>query len=238
MENGSELMIITTQDLQAYTICPMLCKFNTHPPVDPLLKALKRALNYLYSFEMSNHKKVTEESMMSKWDKIWKQGAGSIDDKLLAERAMDGWLIIKKFMNKAYLKNKQVPRVVSLEHKTHIQRDIFLQTVFDVVLQGKQENITLLEFSTTRNKNLIYNLEADIEARAKLYLLKKSIGRSNCELIRYGLDQNVNKVSIKATKTFMEDTEDIILGIINNIKDELFYPSPTCKCKHPDKCRP
>jgi len=107
MENGSELMIITTQDLQAYTICPMLCKFNTHPPVDPLLKALKRALNYLYSFEMSNHKKVTEESMMSKWDKIWKQGAGSIDDKLLAERAMDGWLIIKKFMNKAYLKNKQ-----------------------------------------------------------------------------------------------------------------------------------
>jgi hypothetical protein len=230
-------MLITTTELKAYTICPMLCKFDTQPAVDPLLIALKRALGYLYSFEMSNNKKVLEGSMVNKWDKIWRQEAGDLDEDELAERAVEGWLIIKKFMDKVYKPDKRVPRIVGLSHKAKIN-GIHLQTTFDVVLHGEKEEVTLLEFGTVRNThNVRWQLETDIEAKAKLYLLKRSLGRSNCRMVRYSLNKNINKTSIKATQAFMKDTEETILGIVDNIQEELFYPSPTCKCPHPDKCK-
>jgi len=230
-------MIITTTELKAYTVCPMLCKFGTKPAVDPLLIALKRALTYLYSFEMSNNKKVLEGSMVNKWDKIWRQEAGDLGEDELAERAVEGWLIIKKFMDKVYGSDKRVPRIVNLSHKASVEK-IHFQTVFDVVLHGPKEEVTLLEFGTVRDThNLRWQLETDIEAKAKLYLLKRSLGRSNCTLIRYNLNKNLNKTSIKATPTFMKDTEETILGIVDNIEEELFYPSPTCKCPHPERCK-
>jgi hypothetical protein len=230
-------MIITTQDLKSYTICPMLCKFNTAPPVDPLLAALKKALSYLYAFEMSNNHKVTESSMINRWDRILASEAKDLPEKEMAELAVEGWLIIKRFMDRVYNTDKRTPHIVGLRHKANIG-NIHLQTLFDVVLMGERGKITLLEFGTVREAyNVRWQLAIDIEAKAKLYLLKQSLGRISCELIRYNLNKPLHKVSLKATPEFMKETEETILGIINNIQAGLFYQSPTCKCPHPEKCK-
>lgn len=220
-------MLITTEDLKQYTICPMLLKHKYPLRKDPFLLALKQALTYLYAFEMSNNKKVTSRSMMSKWDKIWGQ----------EDRAVHGWMIIKKFMDKVYNKDKRIPHLVNLDYKSQVG-PIHIATHFDVILSDNLGNLTLLEFGlATNHMHLQLQLDADIEAKTKLLILHKSLDNHTCTLIRYNLNEHLSSAKIITNNQFVTSTEKIIRGIINNIHNELFYPVPTCKCPHPKKCK-
>jgi hypothetical protein len=233
-------MLIHTTDLQKYTICPMMCKFGTPLPKNPFLFALKQALIYLYAFEMSNETKVNQQSMMSKWDRIWLKEAktAKLKNKEISKKAVDGWMIIKKYMNRVYLKDESIPHIVGLNYRGQLG-SCYIDTNYDVILSDENGFLTLIEFSmSTDERHLQWQLDSDIAAKTKLLILHQSLGgATKCQLIRYNLNKHLNKASIYATNEFLKDTEQLVYGIINNIKNNLYYPSPTCKCVHPEKCK-
>jgi hypothetical protein len=218
----------------------MMCKFKTPLPVNPFLIALKQALIYLYTFEMSNEIKVNQQSMMSKWDKIWlkEAKAAGLGEQDILDKAVNGWLIIKKYMDKVYSEDPRLSHLVGLNYRDQLGID-YIDVNFDVILSDEDGLLTLLEFSMdTDEKYLQWQLDSDIEAKTKLLLLYRSLsGEVPCQLTRYNLNKKLTSASIYSTKEFLQNTEQLIYGIIYNIKHNLYYPSPNCKCIHPEKCQ-
>lgn len=214
-------MIIHTEDLRRYTICPMMYKSRDPFVYDPFLSAIKQTLIYLYAWEMSNQKKISAKSAMAKWDSLWGKKAGSTD----------GWLMIQKFMRRVYNWDDRVPHLINLDYKAQWGKD-FINTHFDIVLSGKDGTLTFLEFNCAPTNDFRRQLETDIEAKAKLLILQKDLNHGKLELIRYNLNKRLDSARITVDPKFTMETTKLINGIIGNIKNEIFYPSPTCNCKH------
>jgi hypothetical protein len=241
-----------TADLQKYNICPMMHKFGTPLPKNPFLLALKQALVYLYIFEMSsetrvrpNNKKKVErykisyQSMMNKWDKIWTKEAKNteLSDKEIAKKAVDGWLIIKKYMDDVYLDDTRLPNIAGLNYRATFD-GCHIDTTYDVILSDEDGFLTLIEFSmSTNDKYLQKQLDDDIAAKAKLLLLHEAMPDVKCQLVRYNLNKKLLSAFVYGTKEFFKDTRETICKILHNIDNKIYKPNPNCKCVHPEKCK-
>ena len=232
-------MIIHTADLAKYNICPMMYKFGTSLPKDPFLLALKQALIYLYAFEMSNEKKADQQSMMNRWDRIWLKHAktANLEDEEISEKAVDGWLIIKKYMDDVYLNDDRLAHIAGLNYRAKFFDD-YIDTTYDIILSDEHGFLTLIEFSMeTNHQNLQEQLDKDIAARTKLLLLHYAMPDTKCQLVRYNLNKILTKTFICGNKDFYTSTKRKIKRILNNIKNNTYRPNPHCKCVHPEKCK-
>ena len=227
-------MLIHTRELKLYDRCPKCYELKRYPKIDPFLVAVKKALIYLYSFEMSNNHKVTPSSMINKWDKIWSTEAAkhNLTSEEISEKAVNGWLIINKYINDIYLEDYRIPRLVNLTHREQVDKFHF-ETDFDVILLDPQEDeIFIIEFTTLSDHYVMKDLENNIEIKTKLFLLSKALNHNTCQLIKCHLNQSLTKVIISMSDICEPNIQSILVGLANNIKRGLFDPSPLCKESH------